>query len=112
MQAHLDDYSLVASYEQHINSRCCLGMRSSTYHMHWQDPLCAYLAGFVVGCNGTYFVIGCNGHYVERICTFVDAINAVLIREIDTIDPSILHGVCKWDTTLCFLALHFHACLL
>jgi len=88
------------------------GMRSSTCHVHWQDPLCRYLAGFVVGCDGTYFVIGCNGHYVEHICTFVNAINAVLIREIDTIDPSILHGVCEWDTTLCFMALHFHACLL
>jgi hypothetical protein len=77
-------------------------MSTSASYMHWQGALCGYLAGAFVGCNGPH---------VERICTIIDAINTVLGREIDSIDPSILHGVCEWDATLCFLALYFHACL-
>jgi hypothetical protein len=35
----------------------------------------------------------------------------VLRREIDSIDPSIVHGVCEWDATFCLLAFYFHPCL-
>jgi len=76
-------------------------MRTSTCYMHWQGVLCGYLGG----------VVRYSALHVERNCTVTDAINTVLGREITSIDPSILHGICEWDATLCFLALYFHACL-
>jgi hypothetical protein len=77
-------------------------MRITTCYIHWQCDLCGYSAGVIPRCNAPY---------IEHIGSFTYAINAVLGREINTIDPSILDGVCEGDATLRFLALHFHACL-